>query len=630
MEAELFQNLPEGSPILRLSTAGSVDDGKSTLIGRLLLDAKGVFEDQVMAAKVAADKKDSSMMLSLLTDGLKAEREQGITIDVAYRYFSTEKRRFILADTPGHEQYTRNMATGASTADATIVLVDATKGILTQTKRHSCIAALLGVPRLIVAINKMDLVSFSEARFRELVKEFEDFAPRLNVKNLSFFPVAALSGDNIVTQSSNMPWYHGMPLLEHLENIYLGADLNQIDFRFPIQYVIRSGNDYRAYAGQILSGTISAGEEVVAVPSQQRSKIAAIERVKSTMELEALPKAHAGMSVSISLTDHVDLSRGDMLVRARNQPKVTSKLDLMLVWMSDETLDPKKQYIFFHGTKKVQGYIDEILYKLDVNSLSRLDPSLLKLNEIGRVSATLKSEIAVDKYSQNRLNGSLIIIDPDSYQTVAAAMVLDRESQDLKGELSKRVLHEEKGLITREHRESRFGAKAMTFWFTGLSGSGKSSLATALESRLHSQGKAVYRLDGDNLRLGLNRDLGFTAAERTENIRRVAEVAKLFNDAGVTVLCSFISPLKVDRQKAKEIIGTESFLEVFVNAPLEVCEQRDPHGMYAKARAGLIKNFTGISAPYEAPEECELSLETGKLDLETCLKLLENLYHSKS
>lgn len=621
--------LAESASVLRLSTAGSVDDGKSTLIGRMLYDSKGVYEDQVLAAEKAAEKKDSSLMLSLLTDGLKAEREQGITIDVAYRFFSTPKRRFILADTPGHEQYTRNMATGASTADVTIILVDASKGITTQTRRHSCIASLLGVPRLVVAVNKMDMVAYSEQRFQELVQEYKEFAPRLNVKDISFFPVSALKGDNVVEPSKNMPWYHGGPLLEHLENIYIGSDRNQIDFRFPIQFVIRPGDIYRGYAGQIASGGISVGEEIVALPSLQKSRIKSIDIVNKSCQVESISSANTPMSVSLTLTDNIDISRGDILVRPRNQPRSTSELELMLVWMSEQPLDPKKQYIFFHGTRKVPGYISEIVYRLDVNSLSRLPPQPLNLNEIGRVSVILKSSVCVDSYKQNRSTGCLIIIDPDDFQTVAAAMVLEHDHFTEKEPSENKILHEERGSISRLDREELLKSKALTFWFTGLSGSGKSTLASAFEKKLFEQGKAVYRLDGDNLRLGLNKDLGFSISDRSENIRRVAEVAKLFNDAGISVLCSFISPIKQDRESARAIIGDESFIEIFVDTPIEVCEQRDPHGMYKKARAGTLKNFTGVSAPYEQPDNPFLKLETSAESIEICLEKLDSVFRNK-
>ena len=620
-------HLAESASVLRISTAGSVDDGKSTLIGRMLFDSKGVYEDQIAAAEKAAEKKDSSLMLSLLTDGLKAEREQGITIDVAYRFFSTPKRRFILADTPGHEQYTRNMATGASTADVTIVLVDAGKGITTQTKRHSCIASLLGVPHLVVAINKMDMVNYSKARFDELVDEYTKFAPRLNVKDISFFPVSALKGDNVVEAGKNMPWYHGGALLEHLENIYIGSDKNQIDFRFPIQYVIRPGDHYRGYAGQIASGGIHVGEEIMALPSMQRSKIKSIDIVGRDCKVDSIKQASTPKSVTLTLEDNIDISRGDILVRPHNQPHTTSDLDLMVVWMSEQALDPKKPYIFFHATRKVPGYVNEVVYRLDVNSLSRLEPKPLELNEIGRIKVTLKSPITVDSYQQNRSTGSMVIIDPDNFQTVAAAMVLDRDHMTDKSRSDKNILHAEIGSISKADREKKLGAKAVTFWFTGLSGSGKSTLSKALEKKLFDSGKAVYRLDGDNLRMGLNSDLGFSISDRSENIRRVAEVAKLFNDAGVTVLCSFISPMKQDREQAKKILGESAFFEIFVQTPLEVCEQRDPHGMYAKARAGTLKNFTGISAPYEVPDSPHLTIPTSEISVEDCVQQLETAFY---
>ena len=588
--------------LLRFSTAGSVDDGKSTLIGRLLHDSKNIYEDHLQALEKKAKVKGAAVDLAFVTDGLKAEQEQGITIDVAYRYFSTPKRRFILADSPGHEQYTRNMATGASTADLTIILIDARKGVITQTKRHSFIASLLGVPRLLVAVNKMDLVDYSQKVFDLIKGDYIQFASKLGIKDVRFVPVSALKGDNLVEKSSVMPWYSGETIMEYLENVYIGSDSNQVDFRFPIQYVVRPHQNYRGYAGQIRSGSIKVGEEVLVLPSMRTSKIKSIDYMAVDPKKRQLETAMSPQSVTISLEDEIDISRGDMLVRPNNIPSVRQDFEAMLLWMSEDQMDPKRAYILMHTSRETRALIGDIKYKVDVNTLSRQIGTPFKLNEIGRVSLSTKSPLFLDSYGQNRSTGNFILVDPDTFLTVASGMVLDRgessNSHLRTGDIQvANDIHKEEGTVSRENREISFGFKAITLWCTGLSGSGKSTIAKAVESKFFSQGRPVYRLDGDNLRFGLNKNLGFSKEDRAENIRRAAEVAKLFNDAGVSVVCSLISPMREDREHARKIIGVDSFIELYLNTPISECEKRDPHGLYKKARTGEIKEFTGISSP---------------------------------
>jgi bifunctional enzyme CysN/CysC len=625
----------EWTSLLRFSTAGSVDDGKSTLIGRLLHDSKNVYDDHIAALeKKAKNRGAEEIDLSLLTDGLKAEQEQGITIDVAYRYFSTPKRRFILADTPGHEQYTRNMATGASTADLTIILIDARKGVLTQTKRHSFIASLLGVPRLLVCVNKMDLVDYKQSVFESITREYTEFAAKLNVREIKFIPVSALKGDCIVNPSESMSWYSGETVMEYLENVYVASDRNQVDFRFPVQYVIRPDQNYRGYAGQIRSGRIAVGEEVIALPSQRRTKVRSIDYMDSDVAKRSLAQATAPLSVAITLEDEIDISRGDMIVRTHNVPHVRREFEAMLVWMSEAPMNPSRSYIVMHTSRQTKGFITKIHYRTNVNTLHRESAQPLCLNEIGRISLSTKQDLFFDPYERNRATGNFILVDEDSFQTVASGMIIDRQPEDDRGQgrdLSNgdaigANLHREDSEITRSRREAQAGYRAITVWCTGLSGSGKSTIAKALEARLFADGRPVYRLDGDNLRFGLNKNLGFSKDDRRENIRRAAEVAKLFNDAGVSVICSLISPMQSDRNRAREIIGAESFLEIYLSTPLVECEKRDPHGLYQKARRGEIAEFTGVSAPYETPESPTLSLDTSRLSVVECIeRLLEQI-----
>ncbi len=620
----------ERKELLRFITCGSVDDGKSTLIGRLFYESKMIYEDQL-----AAIKKDTSRYgttggeidLALFTDGLEDERQQGITIDVAYRYFSTDKRKFIIADTPGHEQYTRNMATGASTADLAIILIDARHGVLTQTKRHSFIVSLLGIKHIVVAINKMDIVDYDEAVFEKIKADYVDFASRLELPDVHFMPISALKGDNVVTNSPNMPWYTGSPLMTLLETVYIGSDRNMEDFRYPVQLVLRPNLNFRGFAGTIASGIIRRGDEVLSLPSRKKS------RVKSIVTFDGeLEEAFAPQSVTLTLEDEIDSSRGDMLVRPGNVPKVDHKFEASIVWMSEEPLVPGKQYLFKQTSKLTTGAVSTLRYRVDVNTLHREPAPALALNEIGRCAITLTAPIAFDAYRRNRTTGSFIMIDRLSNATVGAGMILDREPDDAAADhwgdsATAEHLHGESSAVTAEEREARFGQKPATILLTGLTGAGKSTIAKALERKLFDLGRAVVVLDGQNMRLGISKDLGFTAAERSENLRRSVEVAKLFNDAGILCIGAFVAPDEDVRQKAAERVGRDRFLVVHLSAPLEVCRQRDTDGHYKLADTGELTNFPGVSAPYEPPVKPDLVLPTHEWPVGKCvdavIRLLE-------
>jgi bifunctional enzyme CysN/CysC len=593
------------SQLLRIATAGSVDDGKSTLIGRLLYDSKAIFEDQLDAVTLTSQRRGQDAPdLALLTDGLRAEREQGITIDVAYRYFATPKRKFIIADTPGHIQYTRNMVTGASTADVAIILIDARNGVLEQSRRHAFLATLLGIPHLVVCINKMDLVDFAQERFEEIRREFQAFAMKLDVNDLSFVPISALTGDNVVKRSDAMPWYGGTSLLHHLEEVHIASDRNLIDVRFPVQYVIRPHqstdsdlHDFRGYAGTIAGGVIKPGDEVTVLPSGFSTHVSAVWAPGG----RKLDEAFAGQAVTLELTDDIDIARGDMICRPANRPLAGQDVDAMVCWLTSEAqLTPGARYTIQHTTRSTRAVVRQLDYRLDVNTLHRDETAeSLSLNEIGRIRLRTQQPLLFDAYRRSRETGSFILVDEATNNTVAAGMITGASQQD-----SHVVWHG--GSVRREERAT----KGMTVWLTGLSGSGKSTVAAEVERRLVASGRPAYLLDGDNLRHGLNADLGFGAADRAENVRRVGEVAKLLADAGVVAVVSLVSPYKADREKvrAAHVEGGLPFVEVFVDTPLEVCEQRDPKGMYAKARAGEIRNFTGIDDPYEAPEAPHLRL----------------------
>ena len=614
-----------GQTLLRLATAGSVDDGKSTLIGRLLYDSKAVMEDQLAAVeRTSRERGNEYTDLALVTDGLRSEREQGITIDVAYRYFATAKRKFIIADTPGHLQYTRNMVTGASTAQLVIVLVDARHGLLEQSRRHAFLASLLGVQHIVLAVNKMDLIDWDQERYTWIRDEFHAFAARLDIHDVTTIPMSALHGDNVVTKSAAAPWYDGPPLLSHLEDVYIAGDRNLVDVRFPVQYVIRPQTrehaDHRSYAGTVASGIMRPGDEVVVLPGGRTSRITAIDGPQGPVA-EAFPP----MAVSISLADDIDISRGDLLARPQNQPDATTEFDAMVCWMADEAaLEPGRDYIIKHTTRTTRVRVTALDYRLDVNTLHRdKSATALKLNELGRVSLRTQVPLMLDEYSRNAATGSFILIDPDTNVTVAAGMVRDTVPAATRSATPNTVRHQ--SLVTAGERLTQ----GRTLWFTGLSGSGKSSIAVLAEQSLLEHGCPAYILDGDNLRHGLNADLGFAMADRAENLRRLAHVATLMADAGLTVLVPAISPLAEHRELARKVhydAGIE-FFEVFVDTPLADCERRDPKGLYAKARAGEITHFTGIDSPYQRPTNPDLRLtpdHTAAELAEQVIALLEN------
>jgi bifunctional enzyme CysN/CysC len=593
--------------LLRLATAGSVDDGKSTLIGRLLYDSKAIFEDQLEAIRQTShDRGEDTTNLALLTDGLRAEREQGITIDVAYRYFATPRRRFIIADTPGHVEYTRNMVTGASTAHLAMILVDVRKGVTEQSRRHAFLSSLLGIPHMVVCVNKMDLVDWDQQRFEAVKSEFMQFAARLEIRDVAFIPMSALLGDNVVHRSESMGWYEGVPLLHHLEELYIGSDENFIDPRFPVQYVIRppagDGADFRGYAGTMASGVLRPGDEVVVLPSGVESRIASIETADGPVDAAFPP-----MAVTVVLEDEVSVSRGDLLCRPRNRPSVVQEVEATVCWMDEAAvLRPGASYLVKHTTRTVRAEVQALRYRLDVNTLHRDESAEeLRLNEVGRVRLRLTEPLCVDDYQANRVTGSFILIDPVTSATAGAGMI-----RLMPGLRSSANVTRHEGRLTRDERYATLGARGATVLLTGLSGSGKSTIASALEERLVRSGRHAFVIDGDNLRLGLNGDLGFTPEDRAENVRRAGEVARLFAESGTVALVALVSPAAADRRamRAAHAEAGLPFIEVFVNTPLDECERRDPKGLYARARAGEIPEFTGVSAPYEAPVDPELEL----------------------
>ena len=620
----------EHKELLRFLTCGSVDDGKSTLIGMLLYETKMIYEDQLAAMErdsVIHGTTGGDFDPALLTDGLKAEREQGITIDVAYRYFSTAKRKFIIADCPGHEQYTRNMATGASTCDLAIILIDARHGVMTQTKRHSFIVSLLGIKHVLVAVNKMDLVGYSEEVFEKIKQDYREFATRLDMVDQHFIPISALKGDNLVDHSDNMPWYEGSTLMHHLENVHIASDRNFIDFRYPVQFVNRPNLDFRGFCGTIASGRIRKGETVMSLPSRKTS------RVKSIVTYDGeIDEAFTPMSVTITLEDEIDVSRGDMLVRPENVPTMADAFDATIVWMADDPLVPGKQYFIKQASKVVSGSVSAIRYRIDVNTLHRQDTEQLALNEIGRCQVRLNQPIAFDSYRSNHGTGSFIVIDRLTNVTVGAGMILQRaaaSTSDHWADEADERLHAERSNVTLAERAGRFSQTPATILFTGLAGAGKSTLAYALERRLFDLGHAATVLDGQNMRRGISRDLGFTVDDRSENLRRTAEVAKLMNDAGLICLAAFLAPQEEVRQKAADVVGRQQFLVVHLDAPLEICRARDQEGLYAAADSGELVNFPGVSAPYEAPASPDLILNTAEIDVDECVKQVLALLKAK-
>ncbi|MBP9217555.1 MAG: sulfate adenylyltransferase subunit CysN [Sterolibacterium sp.] len=601
-DIEQYLKAHETKELLRFITCGSVDDGKSTLIGRLLYEAKMLFEDQLSALEADSKKmgtQGEQLDFALLVDGLAAEREQGITIDVAYRFFSTDRRKFIVADTPGHEQYTRNMVTGASTADVAILMVDARKGILTQTRRHSYLVSLVGIRHVLVAINKMDLVGYAEETFNAIVADYQQFARQIGLTDITFIPLSAFKGDNVTEASPHMPWYTGPALMDYLETVEIDADrLQRAPFRLPVQWVNRPNLDFRGFAGTIAGGRLQRGARIRVQPSGRESTVTRIVTADGDLE-----QAVAGQSVTLTLADEIDISRGDVISTTDAPAQVADQFEATLVWMSDEALLPGRRYLLKIGTSTVNAEIGTLRHKINVNTLEQLAAPSLALNEIGVCTLHLDKPVAFDPYQDNRETGGFILIDRMSHNTIAAGMLsfaLRRAGN----------VHLQAVDIDQAVRATMKRQKPCVIWLTGLSAAGKSTIANLVEKRLYALGHHTYLLDGDNVRHGLSKDLGFTAADRVENIRRISEVAKLMVDAGLIVLTAFISPFAAERRMARSILREGEFIEVHVDTPLAIAEQRDPKGLYQKARRGELKNFTGLDSPYEPPENPELRIET--------------------
>jgi bifunctional enzyme CysN/CysC len=602
-----FLDQDQRKDLLRLLTAGSVDDGKSTLIGRLMFDSKMLYEDQL-----AALEKDSKRMghageeidYALLLDGLKAEREQGITIDVAYRYFSTAKRKFIIADTPGHEQYTRNMITGGSTANLAIILIDATKGVITQTRRHTFLVSLLGIQHVVLAVNKMDLVNYNKKVFDAICADYKEFVTQLGIPDVNFIPLSALKGDNVVDISHKMPWYHGESMLEFLENVHVSSDRNYDDFRFPVQYVLRPDRDFRGFSGKIASGIIRPGDTVMALPSRKTSKVKAIPTYDGNLE-----KAFPPQSVTLELEDEIDISRGEMLVTPDNLPRMERHFEAMLVWMDEEPMDQSTQFFLKQNTNTTRARIDMLRYKVDVNTLEKSEVKKLELNEIGRAVFTTAKTLFFDPYKKNKNTGSFILIHPVTNNTVAVGMIIDKMSSD---ELPTRITDSDKekidngiGLIEHSEYAKKYNQKGETLWITGLHGSGKNLLAFSLEKRLFQLGATVVLLDGSTIRSGLSRELDFSPADRAEHLRRVAHIAKILNDQGIITICSFISPNEDIRRQCAQIIGEKRFHLIHMDASLEYCKQNKPK-LYQWAENGDLKHIPGVDEKYEEPKNAAI------------------------
>jgi bifunctional enzyme CysN/CysC len=611
----------DARPALRFLTCGSVDDGKSTLIGRLLYEQNLIFDDQLAALERDSKKNGTvgaDVDFALLLDGLEAEREQGITIDVAYRYFSTPRRAFVVADTPGHEQYTRNMATGASNADLAVLLVDARKGLLSQTRRHAIIASLLGICYVVLAVNKIDLVEFDRTVFDRISSSFISFAAPLGFKDIKVIPVSARYGDNVSSRSERTPWYSGPHLLDYLETVDVEDDRAGKPFRMPVQWVNRPNSDFRGFAGTIVSGSAKPGDEIAILPSGQTTRIKRI--VGAGGDLEA---AQARDSVTVTLTDEIDIARGDMFAALRDRPQIADQFVAQLVWMSNEHLLPGRSYFMKINSCTLAATVTELKHLLDVNTQSKLAAKTLALNEVGVCNLSVARPVAFDAYADNRDTGAFILIDRYSNETVAAGMIdfaLRRATN----------IHHQKQTVSKAERSTLMHQQAAVLWFTGLPGAGKSTIANLVEATLHARGAHTILLDGDNVRHGLNRDLGFTEPDRVENIRRIGEVAKLMTDAGLIVLCSFISPFRAERRMVRELLDSNEFIEVFVDTPIEECIARDPKGLYRRALAGEIKNFTGVDQPYEVPENPELHLMSGSKNADRLAsEVIEDLVRRK-
>ncbi|MBB2494682.1 sulfate adenylyltransferase subunit CysN [Aquipseudomonas ullengensis] len=619
-DIEQYLKTHQHKSLLRFITCGSVDDGKSTLIGRLLYEAKALLEDQMTALEADSKKlgtQGGELDFALLVDGLSAEREQGITIDVAYRFFATEKRKFIVADTPGHEQYTRNMVTGASTADVAVILVDARRGLLTQTRRHSYLVSLIGIRHVVLAINKLDMVDYSQEVFEQIDADYRAFASKLGLEHIQSIPLSALRGDNMTSASSNTPWYHGPSLMEYLETVQIDATLEHAALRMPVQWVNRPNLDFRGFSGRILSGSVRPGDAIRVLPSGKVSTVARIVTLDGD-----LPQAVTGQSVTLTLSDEIDISRGDVIAAADSPPEVADQFEATLVWMSEDAMLPGRPYLFKLGASTIGGAIGQLKFQLDVNSLDQLPGKTLELNEIGVCTLNLDRATAFDAYATNRDMGSFIVIDRFTHQTVGAGMLhfALRRSQNVHWQ----AVEVDKAARTRLNNH-----KPCVLWLTGLSGAGKSTIANLLERRLYAMGVHSYLLDGDNVRHGLNKDLGFTPVDRVENIRRIGEVSRLMVDAGLVVISAFISPYRAERELARSLVEDGEFIEVFVDTSLAEVEKRDPKGLYKKARRGELKNFTGIDSPYEAPETPEIHIDTSRYSAEAAADHIVDLLRQR-
>jgi len=617
-DIEQYLKVHEQKSLLRFITCGSVDDGKSTLIGRLLYESKMLFEDQLEVLEADSKKvgtQGGELDFALLVDGLAAEREQGITIDVAYRFFSTDQRKFIVADTPGHEQYTRNMITGASTADVAVVMIDARRGVLTQTRRHSFLVSLIGIRKVVLAVNKMDLMEYSETVFNSIVEDYRAFAQQIGLNDVTPIPLSALRGDTIIEHSERLPWYHGTTLMAYLETVEIDESRQQkLPFRFPVQWVNRPNLDFRGFAGTIASGTIRPGSRIRVQPSGRETTVASIVTQDGNLE-----QAVAGQSVTLTLNDEIDISRGDMISSAEEPAGVADQFQATVIWMHEQPMLGGRNYLLKIGGKTVTATLAAPKYKINVNTMEHLAATQLKLNEIGVCTLSTDQPIAFDAYQDNRETGGFILIDRLSNDTIGAGLL----EFALRRSANIHIQHVD---VNKAARAAQRGQKPVVVWLTGLSGAGKSAIANLLETRLFAMGRQTYLLDGDNVRHGLNKDLGFTDADRVENIRRVAEVAKLFVDAGVIVLTAFISPFRSERQMARSLLEKDEFIEVFVDTPLAIAESRDPKGLYKKARRGELKNFTGIDSPYEEPLDAEIRIDTNQLTVELAVeRILDTL-----
>lgn len=619
-DIQAYLDVQARKSFLRVFTCGSVDDGKSTLIGRLLYDSKLIYEDQMAA--IERDSKASGTQgerpdLALLVDGLAAEREQGITIDVAYRFFSTDKRKFIIADTPGHVQYTRNMATGASTADVAILLIDARYGVVEQTRRHAFIASLLGIPQVVVAVNKMDLVDFDQGVFNAIDVDFRAFASQLSFQDIMTIPVSALDGDNVTTRSDKADWYKGPSLLSFLETVDVDRDSLEAPLRLPVQWVNRPNLDFRGFSGTIASGTVSKGQEIIAMPSGKRSKVKDIVLYK-----DSLDHARQEQAVTLTLEDEIDISRGDMICSTDHPTEVADQFQAHLIWMDDDKLFPGRQYIIRTNNTAVSGSVTALKHRIDIEDFSESAAKTLELNEIGVVTLSLSKPIPFDPYDQNRATGGFIIVDRLTNRTVGAGML------DFALRRARNIVRQDL-VVDRAARAAQKGQQPTVLWFTGLSGSGKSTIANLVDKALFERGHHTYTLDGDNVRHGLNRDLGFTKEDRIENIRRIGEVSKLMSNAGLIVMCSFISPYRAERQMVRDILGEDEFFEIFIDTPLAVAEDRDVKGLYKRARAGEIKNFTGIDSEYQPPESPDLRIDTTQTTADAAAEQILDLLRSR-